>query len=119
MSLIQVIYIVLIWTIPSMGCWYSFRKMENEKQIKVIKELGNPLSILGIIPSFIGFLVYLTGSVAASDIKVLRDLGIALALFGWFVIWGVGLIKGEGNTIKCIAMILIGISVLIAYIYLF
>ena len=119
LSLIQVTYIVLIWTIPSMGSWYSFRKMENEKQIKVIKELRNPLSILGIIPSFIGFLVYLTGSVAASDIKVLRDLGMALALFGWFVIWGVGLKKGEENSFKCITKILIGISVLIAYIYLF
>lgn len=119
LSLIQVIYIVLIWTIPSLGSWYSFRKMEKEKQIELIKEWRNPLSILGIIPSFIGLLVYLTGSVAASDIKVLRDLGIALALFGWFVIWVVGLIKGEENTFKCIAMILIGISVLIAYIYLF
>ena len=119
LSLIQVIYIVLIWTIPSLGSWNSFRKMEKEKQIELIKEWRSPLSILGIIPSFIGLLVYLTGSVAASDIKVLRDLGIALALFGWFVIWIVGLIKGEENTFKCIAMILIGISVLIAYIYLF
>lgn len=119
MSLIQVIYIVLIWTIPSLGSWYSFKKMEKKKQIELIKEWRNPLSILGIIPGFIGFLVYLTGSVVASDIKVLRDLGIALALFGWFVIWVVGLIKGEESTFKCIAMISIGISVLIAYIYLF
>lgn len=118
LSLIKVIYIVLIWTIPSLGSWYSFRKMEKEKQIELIKELRNSLSILGIIPSLIGLLVYLTGSVAASGIKVLRDLGIALALFGWFVIWGLGLIKGEENTFKCIAMILVGISVLIAYIYL-
>ena len=93
--------------------------MEKEKQIELIKKLRSPLSILGIIPSFIGLLVYLTGSVAASDIKVLRDLGIALALFGWSLIWVVGLIKGEENTFKCITMILIGISVLIAYIYLF
>ena len=93
--------------------------MEKEKQIELIKKLRSPLSILGIIPSFIGLLVYLTGSVAASDIKVLRDLGIALALFGWSLIWVVGLIKGEENTFKCIGMILIGISVLIAYIYLF
>ncbi|MGB2871134.1 hypothetical protein [Psychrobacillus psychrotolerans] len=93
--------------------------MKKEKQIELIKEWRNPLSILGVMPIFIGLLVYLTGSVAASDIKVLRDLGIALALFGWLVIWVVGLLKGEENTFKCITMILIGISVLIAYIYLF
>ena len=69
LSLNQVIYIVLIWTIPSLGSWNSFRKMEKEKQIEHIKKLRSPLSILGIIPSFIGLLVYLTGSVAASDIK--------------------------------------------------
>ncbi|MEK4486084.1 hypothetical protein MHH81_10910 [Psychrobacillus sp. FSL H8-0484] len=119
MSLIQVIYIVLIWAIPILGSWYSFRKMGKEKQIELIKEIRHPLSILGIIPIFIGLLVFLTGSVSASGIEVLRHLGIGLTFFGWFVNWLVGLIKGEEKAFKSIVMILIGVSVLIAYIYLF
>ncbi|WP_342598248.1 hypothetical protein MHB48_11705 [Psychrobacillus sp. FSL H8-0483] len=119
MSLTQVIYIALIWAIPILGAWHSFRKMGEEKQIELIKEIRHPLSILGIIPSFIGLLVFLTGSVLASGIKVLRHLGIGLMLIGWFVTWVVGLLKGEENAFKSIAMILIGVSGLIAYIYLF
>lgn len=118
MSLIQVIYIVLIWVLPILGAWYSFRKMGEEKRIELIKEIRLPLSVLGIIPIFIGLLVFLTGSVSASGIKVLRHLGICLMLFGWFVTWVVGLVKGEENALKSIAMILIGVFGLIAYIYL-
>jgi hypothetical protein len=119
MRLIQVIYIVLIWIMPILGAWYSFRKMGEEKQIELIKEIRHPLSILGIIPIFFGLLVFLTGSVSAPGIKVLHDFGIGLMLFGWFVTWVVGLVKGEENPLKSIAMILIGVSGLIAYIYLY
>lgn len=118
-SLIQVIYIVLIWAIPILGSWYSFRKMEEEKQIELIREFRHPLSILGIIPMFVGLLVFLSGSVLASGLTVLRHLGIGLMLFGWFVPWVVGLVKGEKKAFKSIAMILIGVSVLIAYVYLY
>jgi len=64
-------------------------------------------------------LVFLTGSVSASGIKFLHHLGIGLMLFGWFVTWVVDLVKGEENVLKSIVMILIGVSGLIAYIYLF
>ena len=116
MSLIQVIYIVLIWAILP---WYSFSKIGEEKQIELIKEIRHPLSILGIIPIFIGLLILLTGFVLASSINVISHLGIGLMLFGWFVIWVVGLIKGEEKAFKSIVMILIGVSLLITYIYLF
>ena len=119
MRLIQVIYVVLIWVMPILGAWYSFRKLGEEKQIELIKEIRHPLSILGIIPIFIGLLVFLTGSVSASGIKVLHHLGIGLMLFGWFVTLVVGLVKREENTLKSISMILIGVSGLIAYIYLY
>ena len=116
MSLIQVIYIVLIWVILP---WYSFSKMAEEKQIELIKEIRHPLSIFGIIPIFIGLLIFLTGFVLASSINILSHLGIGLMLFGWFVIWVVGFIKGEEKAFKSIVMILIGVSLLITYIYLF
>ena len=119
MSIIQVIYIVLIWAMPILGSWYSFRKMGEEKQKELIDEIRLPLFILGILPIFIGFLVFLTGSVSASGIKVLRHLGIGLSLFGWFVTWVVALVKGEDNAFKSIVMILIGVFVLITYIHLF
>ena len=119
MSLIKVIYIVLIWAMPILGTWYSFRKMREEKQIELLKEIRQPLSIFGIIPIFIGLLVFLTGSVSVSGIKVLRYLGIGLMLFGWVVTWVVSLVNGEENVVKSIAMILIGVFGLLAYIYMF
>ena len=83
-SLIQGVYIVLIWALPILGAWYSYRKMGEVNQIELIKEIKLPLSILGITPIFIGLLVFLTGSDSASGVKVLHRLGIGLMLFGWF-----------------------------------
>ncbi|MGE7979185.1 hypothetical protein [Psychrobacillus sp. NPDC093200] len=118
MKLIQVMYMLLIWIIPILGTWYSYRKMGEEKKKGLINEIKHPLSVLGIIPIFIGLLFFITGSASASGIKELSNTGICLVLFGWFVTWVIRLVKG-GNTLKSIAMILIGISGFIAYIYLY
>jgi len=93
--------------------------MGKEKRIELIKEIRHPLSILVIIPSFIGFLIFFTGFVLPSSINVLSHLGIGLMLYGLFVIRVVGLIKGEEKPFKSIVMILIGVSFLITYIYLY
>lgn len=119
MTIFKVTYILLIWIIPILGSLYSFRKLKEEKQIELIKELRHPLSYLGIIPIFIGLLVFLTGSTSASGIKALSHLGIGLMLFGWFVTWVIRLVKREESTFKSIAMTLIGVFVLIAYMYLY
>lgn len=71
MMLIQFVYIVFLWGLPIVFTWRSFTKMEEEKRRDVIKEIKDPLFILGAAPLIIGLLVYFTGSVSATGIKVL------------------------------------------------
>ena len=119
MWVIDVIYLVLIWGIPILIVWRSFGKMGKEERIGLIKEIKHPLSIFGLIPVFVGLLLFLTGSVSASGIKSLQHLGMRLMLFGWLFTWLVSLVKRGESAVKSIVMIVIGVSVFIAYIYLF
>lgn len=59
MRLIQFVYIVFLWGLPILLTWRSFSKMEEEKRREIIKEMKEPLFILGIAPVTIGLLVFL------------------------------------------------------------
>lgn len=119
MRLIQFGYIVFLWGLPILLIWRSFTKMEEEKRIEVIKEIKEPLFFLGATPVFIGLLVYFTGSVSATGIKVLQHSGIGLMLFGWCVVCVEELVNKNKSTAKGIAMIGLCIFGIVTYIYLF
>ena len=117
MKLIQFVYIMLLWGLPIVLTWRSFTKMEEEKRRNVIKEMKDPLFMLGAAPLTIGLLVYLTGS--ATGIKVLQHSGIGLVFFGWFVVWVEELVNRDKSTAKGIAMIALGMFGIVAYMYIF
>lgn len=119
MRLIQFVYIVLLWGLPILIAWRSFSKMEEEKRREVIKEIKDPLFILGAAPITIGLLVYCTGSVSATGIKVLHHSGIGLVFFGWCVACVEELVNRNKSTAKSIAMIVMGIFGIATYIYLY
>ncbi len=119
MRLIQFVYLVFLWGLPILLTWRSFSKMEDEKRREVIKEIKDPLFILGAAPLTIGLLVYFTGSVSATGIKVLQHSGIGLVLFGWCVVCLEQLVNRNKSTAKGIAMIALGMFGIVAYIYIF
>ncbi|WP_342512408.1 hypothetical protein MKY34_17560 [Sporosarcina sp. FSL K6-1522] len=119
MRLIQFVYIVFLWGLPILLTWRSFSKMEEEKRREIIKEMKEPLFILGIAPVTIGLLVFFTGSISAPGIKVLQHSGIGFVFFGWCVMWVEELVNRNKSTVKGIAMIAIGIFGVVAYIFLF
>ena len=119
MRLIQFVYIVLLWGLPILIAWRSFSKMEEEKRREVIKEIKDPLIILGAAPIAIGLLLFFTGSVSAPGIKVLQHSGMGLVFFGWCVACVEELVNRNKSTAKSIAMIAMGIFGVVAYIYLF
>ena len=118
MSLIQFVFTVFLWGLPILLAWRSFSKMEKEKRREVIKEIKDPLFILGIAPITIGLHVFLTGSVLATGIKVLQHTGIGLVFFGWCVVWLEELVNRNKSRAKSIAMIVMGIFGITTYIYL-
>ncbi|MEK5068641.1 hypothetical protein [Sporosarcina sp. FSL K6-1508] len=93
--------------------------MSEEKRHVVIKEIKDPLFILGVAPITIGLLVFFTGSVSAPGIKVIQHSGIGLMFFGWFVVWMEELINRNKSTAKSIASIIMGIFGIAIYICLF
>lgn len=117
MRLLQFIYIVFLWGLPILLTWRSFSKMDEEKRREIIKETKNPLFILGVAPLIIGLLVFCTGSVLATGIKILQHVGIGLVFFGWCVVWVKELVNE--STPKSIAMIVLGICGIVTYIYLY
>lgn len=119
MRLIQFIYIVFLWGGSILIAWRSFSKMSEEKRHVVIKEIKDPLFILGVAPITIGLLVFFTGSVSAPGIKVIQHSGIGLMFFGWFVVWMEELINRNKSTAKSIASIIMGIFGIAIYICLF
>ena len=119
MRLIQFIYIVFLWGGSILIAWRSFSKMSEEKRHVVIKEIKDPLFILGVAPITIGLLVFFTGSVSAPGIKVIQHSGIGLMFFGWFVVWMEELVNRNKSTAKSIAMIIMGIFGIAIYICLF
>lgn len=108
---------MFLWGLPIFLTWRSFRKMGEEKRREVIKEIKEPLFILGVAPLIIGLLVFFTGSVSAPGIKVLQHSGMGLVFFGWFVVSLKELVNR--NTAKSIAMIVLGICGIATYIYLY
>ncbi|HJF30847.1 MAG TPA: hypothetical protein K8V56_03590 [Sporosarcina psychrophila] len=93
--------------------------MSEEKRHVVIKEIKDPLFILGVAPITIGLLVFFTGSVSAPGIKVIQHSGIGLMFFGWFVVWMEELVNRNKSTAKSIASIIMGIFGIAIYICLF
>lgn len=118
MGLINFAYIVFIWVVPVLIIWRSYRKMGEAKRRQFIKELKDPVTVIGVLPFGIGMLLFFTASASVPGLKILQHLGIGLLFIGWLVVWVEELVKKEGNAVKSIAMIAIGVSLLIAYIYL-
>lgn len=118
MGLIDFAYIVFLWGVSVLIIWRSYRKMGEAKRRQFIKELKKPLTIIGVLPFGIGMLLFFTGSASVPGLKIIQHLGVGLLFFGWLVVWVEELVKKEGYAAKSIAMIVIGVSLLIAYIYL-
>jgi len=92
--------------------------MNENKRKEIIKEVKKPLFIFGIAPLFIGYLIFLSGSVLALGLKEVQHFGIGLVSLGWFIVWVVNLISIEESVIKSLSMIIVGIFGVIVYIYL-
>lgn len=117
MKFIQFLYIIILWGLPILLIWHSFRKMTEEKREQVREEINTLIFWISVAPIIIGLLLFLTSSVSAPKIKVLEYFGIGLLFVGWAVLWGEELINRSKR--KGIGMIAIGGFVLIIYICFF
>lgn len=81
MIIIQDILIILIWAIPIFFFIKTYKKMDKEEQQDVKGELKNPSFLLIFGGCWIGFQVFITGSI--SEIKIIQHIGAGLVFIGF------------------------------------
>ena len=118
MDILNILFVVFVWTMTLKDGWNHYRKLEKKKWATLRKDLRKPYTIFGLLPFTLGYLLFLTGSRAGLGIRGLRIVGLCLFFFGGTVILLLNLKSGKKIPLKCIAMILLGASILIASIFL-
>lgn len=118
MEMFQWIAVVLIWILPVLLSYQSYKRLQKEEREELKQEIGSPLIFFAYIPFVIGVLLFLSGSEAVAGLKAVQDAGMASAFFGWIVLWIGNLVTKAESTARSLSMIAAGILVLTAYIHL-
>lgn len=118
METFQWITLVLIWVVPVMLSYRSYRRLQKEERQDLKQEIGSPLIFFTYVPFVIGVFLFLSGSEAVAGLKAVQHAGMASAFFGWIVLWIGNLVTKAESAAKSLSMIAIGILVLVANIYL-
>ncbi len=114
----QWIAVVLIWVVPVLLSYLSYRRLQKEERQELKQEIGSPLIFFTYVPFVIGVLLFLSGSEAVTGLKAVQDAGMASAFFGWIVLWIGNVVTKAESAARSFSMIDVGIFVLVAYVQL-
>ncbi|WJY27303.1 hypothetical protein [Sporosarcina trichiuri] len=117
METFQWIALVLIWVVPALLSYQSYRRLQKEEHEELKQEIGSPLIFFTYIPFVIGVLLFLSGSEAVTGLKAVQDAGMANAFFGWIVLWIGNVVTKAESAARSLSMIAVGTLVLIAYVH--
>ncbi|WP_456273313.1 Fe3+-siderophore ABC transporter permease [Bacillus sp. AK031] len=115
--MIQVLFVILIWILPTFLFTNAFFKMDKEEQQKFKNELQQPLVLFGVGLIIIGLLLSFSGIILAID--WIQHIGAIMVFISWLTASIQSWKKGKTGFRKSTALFFLGITGISAYGYLY
>jgi len=115
--MIQVLFVILIWIMPTFFLTNAYLKMDKEEQQKFKNEFKQPLALFGVGLIITGLLLSLSGIILA--IEWIQHIGAIMVFISWLTTSIVSWKKGKTGFIKSAVLILLGVSGIATYGYLY
>ena len=79
---VQIVFLILLWGIPTVGFIKAYRKLDKEGQAEIKTALKSPLYYLDDGFRHIGMLLIFTGMI--TWIPVIQHIGFSMFFISWF-----------------------------------
>ena len=115
--MVQILFVILIWILPTLFMINAYLKMNKEEQQQFKSEFKQPLALFGVGLLILGLLLTFTGIILG--IKWIQHIGVIMVFISWFTTSVVSWKKGKTNFSTSVLLALIGIAGLTTYGYFF
>ncbi len=113
MGIINIIFLILLWGIPTFLSVKAYLKLNKEEQAEVKRGLINPSFIFVDGFRYFGMPVFFSGII--TSLAVLKHIGAFMLIIGWF---SAGVEMWETSIKKSVVLISIAMLASISYYFL-
>ena len=116
MDFIEILLLIALWTFPLIILTKDYLKMSKKEQEEFKIDVKKPSIFLGIGIPAIGLLLLFSSPI--SGINALAHIGALILIISCFATAIAGFIKQKGSFLSNASLILWGLIITVAYIYL-